>query len=129
MSLRFTRAVNDKWYGGFSLDSEDLDGTFDHCVWVRKVVNNYRDKKVIVNIVTQDGTEELSMDVGETHKLSDNIGMKLTGIQEHWAEQLPPCEECGRGDTQAKRMVPQARFGIDAPNTYTILRHDIQRKK
>ena len=130
MSLRLTRAVNDKFYGGFDLDVEDLDGTFDHCVWVRRVINNYKDKRVVLNLITKDGTQELALDVGETHDIEKNIGFKLTGIQEHWAEQEPPCDICGKGgDTQARRMIPQAKFGIDAPDNYRILRHDIARKK
>lgn len=128
MALRITRAVGSKLYGGYSLDPDDLDGTFDHCIWVRRVINNHDEKRVVVNLVTEKGTEELSLAMGETHWFLDNVGLKFTGVQEHWAEQQPYCEACGNGDKQAKRMIPQARFGIDAPKEYTILRHDIRTK-
>lgn len=126
--LRITRAVDTKFYGGFSLDLDDLDGTFDHCVWVRRVVNNHKNKRVVINIITAEGIEELTLDVGETHNLINKVDVKLTGIQEHWSEQLPPCDACGRGDRQAKRMIPQARFGVEAPNNYIILRHDARKR-
>ena len=39
MPLRISRSAGTVFYGGESLDPEDLEGTFDHRVFVRGVVD------------------------------------------------------------------------------------------
>ena len=67
------------------------------------------------------------MDVGDVHDLLDNVSIRVTGIASHWMDTKPYCDACGRGDKIAKRQVPQAKFAVEAPRSYDILRHDAKR--
>ena len=114
MALKITRAVDTRLYGGFDLDPTDLEGTFDHRVWVRKVIDGFdNEQRVVVNIEDSDGITEKVILVGETHSLNDKVVLTLSGVQSHVADQ---------------REIPQARFGIEAPRDYLILRHDARKK-
>ena len=129
MALKITRAVDTRLYGGFDLDPTDLEGTFDHRVWVRKVIDGFdNEQRVVVNIEDSDGITEKVILVGETHSLNDKVVLTLSGVQSHVADQPTYCHYCMRGDLVSKREIPQARFGIEAPRDYLILRHDARKR-
>lgn len=128
MALRITRAVDSKLFGGFDLDSSDLEGTSDHIIWVRKVSTKPDFKYAVFNITSGDQTLEVVLESGQEFSLMKNVSFELTGVQEHWADTQPFCEYCGRGDTKPKRLVPQARLGLTAPREYKFLRHDARKK-
>ena len=85
MALRITRAVDSKLFGGFDLDSSDLEGTSDHIIWVRKVSTKPDFKYAVFNITSGDQTLEIVLESGQEFSLMKNVSFELTGVQEHWA--------------------------------------------
>lgn len=131
MGLRITRVADSLLYGGFELDGDDLEGTFDHRIWFRRFTDHGNKKSAVLNIETKEGiTETVLLMHGKdaVYELEPGISIELTGINGHWAERQPYCDECGRGDRAGKRRVPQGRFGLEAPRAYQIVRDDARKK-
>ena len=132
--LRITRAADTRIYGGNSLDPNDLEGTADHTLWIRKVTDLATNKAVLINVKSRAGVSERVLKFKDDYPmvLGEGIRVSLEGIQNHWADTSPYCEVCGRGDPAKKRSVPQAKIGLHAPDSYRWVRHDVsykQRKK
>lgn len=129
MALRITRSVDTIVYGGFKLELEDLEKSYDHRVWVRKLVINEDDPRVVLNITDKAGVMEVVLSRGESVNLLKNVAVKFNGVSEYTFEPQPYCDHCGRGDKNpVERVYPQARLGIDAPKKYSILRHDARKQ-
>lgn len=131
MGLRITRAADSLLYGGFELDGDDLEGSFDHRIWFRRFTSTEKKKSALINIETKDGiTESVMLTTGEDSaiELAPSVWLSLMSIHEHWADRPPYCDVCGRGDKQSKRMIPQGRFGVDAPRSYQVIRDDARKR-
>lgn len=130
MALRITRAVDSRLYGGFDLDSADLERSSDHIVWVRRVSVAPNEKYGIFNIFfpKERRTLEIALVSGEEFELVRGVFIKLAGVQNHWIETQEFCDVCGRGDPKPKRLQPQARLGLTAPREYKFLRDDARKK-
>ncbi len=131
MGLRITRVADSLLYGGFELDGDDLEGTFDHRIWFRRFSDYGRKKSAVLNIETREGITEtvlLLMGSESTYELGPGISIELTGINGHWAERQPYCDHCGRGDRAGQRRIPQGRFGFEAPRDYQIVRDDARKR-
>lgn len=131
MGLRITRAADSLLYGGFELDGDDLEGSFDHRIWFRRFTSTEKKKSALVNIETREGiTESVMLTTGEDSaiELAPSVWLSLVSIHEHWAERPPFCDVCGRGDKQSRRMIPQGRFGVDAPRSYQVIRDDARKR-
>jgi hypothetical protein len=133
MPLRITRPAGSVFYGGENLDSQNLESTFDHRVWVRGVVDQAGRHEAHLNIHTsREGHREHILKAGdEGLKLTDDVWVEMTGIQPHYTKPKLRCPECGRaGDETAKSfMLPQASLIVGAPRKYQIVRDDARKKK
>jgi hypothetical protein len=126
MPLRITRAVDSVLYGGWDLDPSDLEGSFDHRIWVRRVRNTNDKQDALVNIETQEGVVEQLITVGDDPIFIDkDIELEVIGIQQY---HVAP-EKRGRGDRPKSRYIPQARMSVKAPREYEVIRHDARKKK
>ena len=57
MSLRITRSVDSILYGGEDLDPDNLEGTFEHRLWVRRVRDHRGKQDALVNVTSKDVTK------------------------------------------------------------------------
>ena len=129
MPLHITRSVDSILYGGEFLNPNDLEGTFEHRLWIRRVRDTAKHQDALVNVTSADGISEHLLSVGdEGINLGADIGVSMVGIQEYFMRTKPHCDVCGRGDVVSEKMVPQARLAIDAPRNYQLIRHDARKK-
>lgn len=124
--LRITRAADTRIYGGTSLDPDNMENTADHVLWIRKVTDLRTNSSVLINCKSSTGVSERVLKFKDEYPmvLGSGIKISLEGIQNHHADTPPFCEMCGRGDPEGKRMVPQAKLGLTAPDEYRWVRHD-----
>jgi hypothetical protein len=133
MPLRISRSANSVFYGGESLDPDDLEGTFDHRVWVRAVVDLDGRHETLLNVHTRrKGHQEHVLKAGEDGlQLTDAVFVEMTGIQPFYTKPHLTCPECGRSGSLSEKsfMLPQAKLLVGAPRNYKIVRDDAKRKK
>jgi|TARA_R110000823_G_scaffold210475_1_gene340950 hypothetical protein len=130
MALRLTRSVDSVLYGGENLNPEDLEGSFEHRLWVRRVRDHRGIQDALVNVTSKLGVSEYLMKVGdEGILLGLDINITLVGITQFFMKGVPACNECGRFDLVNDRIVPQARMAINAPRKYELIRHDARKKR
>tara|TARA_B100000780_G_C21113337_1_gene450153 strand:+ start:259 stop:651 length:393 start_codon:yes stop_codon:yes gene_type:complete len=130
MALRLTRSVDSILYGGENLDPDNLEGSFDHRLWVRRV-KDYRGKQdALVNVTSKEGVSEHVLLTGdEGIWLGQDINVSMVGVQTFFMKAKQYCEACGRGDVVSDKMVPQAQLAVNAPRKYELIRHDARKKK
>jgi hypothetical protein len=131
MPLRIARAAGSVFYGGESLDRDNLEGTCEHRVWVRGVVDLEGRHEVHLNVHTRrKGHEDHVLAGGETLRLNDKVFVEMTGIHPYFVKPHMPCPECGRsgGTSETSFMLPQARLIVGAPRSYQIVRDDARKK-
>ena len=130
MSLRITRSVDSILYGGEDLDPDNLEGTFEHRLWVRRVRDHRGKQDALVNVTSKEGISEHILLAGEEGIwLKNDTNVNMVGVQQYWMKSKKYCDECGRGDVVPERMVPQARLAVSAPRKYQLIRHDARKKK
>jgi len=133
MPLRITRRANSVFYGGESLDPDDLEGTFDHRVWVRGVVDLDGRHEAILNVHTKrKGHQDHVLTAGdEGLQLTDSVFVEMTGVQPYFVKPQVTCPECGRSDGVGAKpfMLPSAKLLVGAPRNYQIVRDDARKKK
>lgn len=129
MALRLTRSVDSILYGGYYLDPKNLEGSYEHRIWVRRVRDHRKYQDALVNVKSRLGvTEHLISVGGDGINLGSGININIVGIQKFELDGTPYCEHCNRGDGLHDRVVPQARLAIYAPIKYEIVRHDARKK-
>ncbi len=131
MGLRITRSAGQVLYGGYDLDGDDLENTFDHRIWFRRFYSTNKTRSAVVNIETDSGVVEAVMrEVGADSvlKLEHDVELTLVDIKEQYVDTELFCEVCGRGDPAPKRRVPQGRFNIEGPRSYQLIRDDARKK-
>lgn len=128
MPLRITRAVDSVLYGGWNLNPEDLEGSYDHRLWVRRVRDTNKHQDALVNIKTPEGVTEEIIAVGETLELDSDVLLDIVGVQQYFPKPEKYCDACGRG-AHFKKMIPQAKVAVTAPRQYELIRHDARKKK
>jgi hypothetical protein len=132
MPLRISRSANSVFYGGESLDPNDLEGTFDHRIWVRAVVDLDGRHETVLNVHTKrKGHQEHVLKAGEDLQLTEEVFVEMTGIQPFYHKPHLACPECGRTGSLSEKsfMLPQAKLLVGAPRNYMIVRDDAKRKK
>ena len=129
MPLRMTRPVNSVLYVGRNLNINDLEGSYSHKIWIRRVRYTRHYQDFIANIASVDGVIEriLSVDDPEPIELEPNVVVQMVGIGEHWTPKNKYCEHCGKG-YRAERMIPQIKLSITAPKQYKFVRNEARRK-
>lgn len=129
MPLRITRPVNSVLYGGRNLNVNDLESSYAHKIWIRRVRNTKYYQDCIANIASADGVVERILSVNDPVpiQLEPNVVVQMLGIGEHWTPKNPYCEHCGRGD-RAEKMIPQVKLSISAPKQYKFVRNEARKK-
>lgn len=129
MALRVTRPVNSVLYGGCNLNADNLEGSYSHKIWIRKVRSTKHHQDCIANIASADGVEERILSVNDPHPiyLEPNVIINMSGVGEHWTYKSEYCEHCGRGD-RSEKMIPQAKLSISAPKKYKLVRNEARKK-
>ena len=129
MALRLTRSVDSILYGGEHLNPDNLEGSFDHRLWVRRVRDHRGKQDALVNVTSKDGVSEHVLLTGdEGIWLGHDINVSMVGVQNFFMKAKQYCEACGRGDVVKEKMVPQAQLAVSAPRKYEIIRHDARKK-
>mgnify|MGYP000025669309 CR=1 FL=1 len=133
MPLRISRSAGTVFYGGESLDPEDLEGTFDHRVFVRGVVDLESRHETHLNVHTKrSGHQEHVLTAGgQGLQLTDAVFVEMTGVQPYFTKPKLKCPECGRSGSpsESSMMFPQAKLLIGGPRNYQIVRDDARKKK
>jgi hypothetical protein len=130
MALRLTRNVDSILYGGENLNRDNLEGSFDHRLWIRRVRDHRGRQDALVNVTSKQGVSEHLLLVGdEGIWLDQDINVWMVGIQKYYMQANKYCEACGRGDEVREKMVPQAQLAVNAPRKYQLIRHDARKKK
>ena len=130
MALRLTRSVDSILYGGEHLNPDNLEGSFDHRLWVRRVRDHRGKQDALVNVTSKDGVSEHILLTGdEGIWLGQDINVSMVGVQNFFMKAKQYCEVCGRGDVVSEKMVPQAQLAVNAPRKYELIRHDARKKK
>ncbi len=132
MPLRITRSAGSIFYGGENLDPNDLEGTFDHRVYVRGVVDLNGRHEATLNVHTRrQGHQEYVLTAGDAGlQLSDSVLVEMTGVQQYFTKPHVKCPECGHVTEDGRKtvMFPQARLAVGAPRHYQIVRDDARKK-
>lgn len=130
MALRLTRSVDSVLYGGENLNPDNLEGSFDHRLWVRRVRDHRGNQDALVNITSAEGVSEHIMRTGDVGIwLANDINIAMVGVQNYYMKAKQYCEACGRGDVVSDKMVPQAQLAVSAPRKYELIRHDARKKQ
>lgn len=129
--LRITRAADTVLYGGYNLDPENLEATADHTFWVRKVSELRHGGSAMIHTRTKTGVSDRVVLINDDlpFTLDNEIRINLMDIHMDVKEAKPYCEVCGRGSGSKKKMVPQAKLGLEAPRSYSWTRDDATRRK
>jgi hypothetical protein len=94
MSLRITRSVDSILYGGEDLDPDNLEGTFEHRLWVRRVRDHRGKQDALVNVTSKEGISEHILLAGEEGIwLKDDTNVNMVGVQQYWMKSKPYCDE------------------------------------
>ena len=131
MPLRIARPAGSVFYGGENLDTDNLEGTFDHRVWVRGVVDVEGRHEVHLNVHTRlKGHEEHVLGGGDVVQLTETVFVEMAGIQPYYSKPRENCPDCGRGVGVMNKtfMLPQARLIVGGPRSYQIVRDDARKK-
>lgn len=130
MPLRITRSVDSILYGGENLNPNNLEGSFEHRLWVKKVKDHRGHQTAVVNVTSKDGVVEHLMTAGDGGIwLKDDVNVSMVGIQKWHLKTKTFCEACGRGDLVPEQMIPQAMLSVNAPKKYNLTRHDAQKRR
>jgi|TARA_R110002033_G_scaffold168557_1_gene208433 hypothetical protein len=130
MALRLTRSVDSILYGGENLNPDNLEGSFDHRLWVRRVRDQKGHQDALVNITSTEGVSEHLIRSGDSGIwLASDININLVGIQNYIMKAKAYCDVCGRGDVVDEKNIPQAQLAVSAPRKYELIRHDARKKK
>jgi len=133
MPLRISRSAGTVFYGGENLDPEDLEGTFDHRVYVRGVVDLEGRHETHLNVHSKRlGHQDHVLTAGgKGLQLTDAVFVEMTGVQPYFTKPALKCPECGKTGAPAESsyMFPQAKLLIGGPRSYQIVRDDARKKK
>lgn len=130
MALRITRNAGSILYGGLRLNPDNLEGSYDHRIWFRRIRDHRGNRDAIVNIKSLNGVSEHVILAGDRGIwITDDVNISIEGIQQYFVEGKEFCGECGRGDESRDRTIPQAQLLISAPREYGLIRDDAKRKK
>ena len=92
MALRLTRSVDSILYGGYYLDPKNLEGSYEHRIWVRRVRDHRKYQDELVNVKSRLGvTEHLISVGGDGINLGSGININIVGIQKFELEGTPYC--------------------------------------
>jgi len=127
MGLRLTRTAGSTVYGGYALDPDDLEGTFAHRIWVRRVRDDASHQDALLHIASQTGVREEAVQAGQSVALTNEVGFTLENISVYTIKAKPYCETCERGG-EGKVFIPQANFSFNAPREYQICRSEARRR-
>jgi len=128
MALKLTRNAGTVVYGGWELDEHDLEGSYDHRLWVRSV----RDGEVVsavVHVTDYDGrvAEHALFSGGDPIKLDSEVAVNLESVRTYVIRETSHCSKCNRGGEEQKK-IPQASFAFSAPRDYKVIRDDAIKK-
>tara|TARA_R110002124_G_scaffold234445_1_gene399815 strand:- start:183 stop:581 length:399 start_codon:yes stop_codon:yes gene_type:complete len=132
MPLRITRSVGTVFYGGENLDSNNLEKSFDHRVYVRGVVDLQGRHETHLNVHSKRlGHQEHVLTAGDKGlQLTDEVFVEMMGVQPYFNKPNLKCPECGTVTTSLTNfMFPQAQLLVGGPRKYKILRDDARKKK
>ena len=132
MPLRITRSVGTVFYGGENLDSNNLEKSFDHRVYVRGVVDLEGRHETHLNVHSKHlGHQEHVLTAGDKGlQLTDEVFVEMTGVQPYFVKPTLICPECGTGRrSETNHMFPQAKLLVGGPRSYQIVRDDARKKK
>tara|TARA_R110002153_G_scaffold92322_3_gene224282 strand:- start:1798 stop:2229 length:432 start_codon:yes stop_codon:yes gene_type:complete len=133
MPLRITRSVGSVFYGGENLDANNLEGSFEHRVYVRGVVDLAGRHEAHLNVHSRRlGHQEFVLEAGgKGLQLTDDVYVEMTGVQPYFTKPHLKCPECGRAGSPAESayMLPQAKLLVGGPRSYQIVRDDARKKK
>lgn len=128
MGLRITRASNTLIYGGFGLDLERLEDTYDHRIWFRSFTRPQQGERAtaLVSINTPTSIRDFTLTaMGSGNSVAiDDLVLTFLGTHIQDLERRQKCPECGTIFNETKKRM-QGRFDFDAPRDYTILRDDV----
>ena len=126
MALKLTRHVGTVVYGGWNLDAQNLEQSYDHRLWVRMVRYGGVDD-ALINVCVKDArVEEHVLRVGgQELRLDEGVSVCLESVKNYLIRETW-CESCGRGGKE--KVVPQASFAFSAPRDYRIIRDDAHKK-
>ena len=120
MALKLTRNAGSIVYGGYTLNPDDLERSYDHRLLVRSVKDS-SDRNAVVHLsIRNGGVEEHLLQV-------DGEGLELENVRNYVVRETPFCRECQTGGDQQK-VIPQASFAFTAPREYRIIRDDVVKK-
>jgi len=102
-------------FSGFNLDSDNLEGTFDHHVVVKEVGHQEWAKYVELHITTPNGeTQELTLTPGvNSARITPDLELIFLGTREYMVSGGP--------------AEVSARIGYEAPRSYRIVRDNARK--
>tara|TARA_B110000046_G_C12974063_1_gene390295 strand:+ start:527 stop:931 length:405 start_codon:yes stop_codon:yes gene_type:complete len=127
MALKLTRHAGTVVYGGWNLDPENLEQSYDHRIWVRMV--RWGDiHDALLNVSVKDArVEEHILTVGgDELSLDEDVSVCLEHVKNYEIKESY-CQTCHRGGDK-QRVIPQASFAFSAPRAYRIIRDDVIKK-
>jgi len=113
MGLCITRGVGTGWYGGVNLDTQIPETTFDHKVFVKRIRDSKRRQEVFLNIEDKDGETAQVLEVDETLVLGTCV-VRFLEVQSFYEN--------------GQRLI-QARFLMEAPKDYAIIRNNARKRQ
>ncbi|MBT8448744.1 MAG: hypothetical protein KJO69_03590 [Gammaproteobacteria bacterium] len=129
MALKLTRLAGTVVYGGWDLNPNDLENSYDHRLLIRTVRDSDEHNAVINVSINGVGVEEHVLRVGgDTLMLENDVEVGLENVHNYTIRETPYCPECERGG-EDKKVIPQASFAFSAPREYQILRDDARKKR
>tara|TARA_E500000331_G_C16990937_1_gene597736 strand:- start:281 stop:646 length:366 start_codon:yes stop_codon:yes gene_type:complete len=115
-------------YGGYDLDPDNLEGTFTHRIWVRRVRDDSVNQNAVLNIAGRSGVREEVVSAGQHVFLAEEVGFTLENVSTYVIKAKPFCDVCKRGG-EGRVYIPQANFAFNAPREYEITRSDARRRR
>jgi len=127
MALKLTRHAGTVVYGGWNLDPENLEGSYDHRIWVRTVRwGDINDALLNVDVKNSRVEEHVLKVGGDELSLDHDVTVCLEHVKNYEIKEAF-CQTCERGGDK-QRIVPQASFAFSAPRDYRIIRDDVIKK-
>jgi len=129
MALKLTRVAGTIVYGGWELNPNDLENSYDHRLLIRTVRNN-ENNEAVVNVLSRDGgVEEHVLEAfGDSFQLENEVQVGVENVSNYILRKTPYCAECDRGGEE-KKIIPQASFTFSAPREYKILRDNALKRR
>jgi hypothetical protein len=130
MALKLTRNAGTAVYGGWNLNPNSLNESYDHRLLVRSIIKRVGEvDSAIVHLTTRGkGVEQHMLFVGsDPLRVAEGVEVKLDNVGTYVVRNTPYCSECQRGG-EDQRNIPQASFAFSAPSEYRIIRDDAVKK-